>query len=312
MEKKADPLEQVRERLQNIIDNAPEEKSLPARDPFGGYSSHGNDDDIAADVAAEQNWWNAEQARQALTALDGLRTLKEGEVATAESDQKLFFELLTSVGDKEDWWVEIEYAGRMETFCKYCDRYQAEGRQSGSHSPNCLYVKTRQYLENQRRGGKDEVAYGGFHLCPWCGRARSNDPHVKCEHCGLTDKEARHKRNNPQRKEGEVMLWENLQTYCRAFKETDLSSLGSNYTDFASFFAQHKMDYCVRIVAQSPSSCYNDHIVFELRLYVGDGVFGASQRLSTLELCRWRSLNIPHIAQDHCLNMVGNLLKELE
>jgi hypothetical protein len=115
-----------------------------------------------------------------------------------------------------------------------------------------------------------------------------------------------------QRREGKVMLWENLQTYCRAFEETDLSPLGSNYTDFASFFAQHKMDYCVRIVAQSPSSYYMDHVVFELRLYVGDNVFGASQRLSTTELCRLRPLTITLMAQEHCLNMIGNLLENLD
>lgn len=40
----------------------------------------------------------------------------------------------------ETWENESEYAGRMETWCFYCGKYQ-EPREPESHNEGCLHVK---------------------------------------------------------------------------------------------------------------------------------------------------------------------------
>lgn len=40
----------------------------------------------------------------------------------------------------ENWENESEYAGRMETWCFYCGKYQ-EPREPFSHNEGCLHVK---------------------------------------------------------------------------------------------------------------------------------------------------------------------------
>jgi hypothetical protein len=39
---------------------------------------------------------------------------------------------------------ETEYAGRMETYCKFCDAYLTEG---GPHSADCLHTRIKEALK---------------------------------------------------------------------------------------------------------------------------------------------------------------------
>ena len=46
----------------------------------------------------------------------------------------------------ENWENEQEYAGRMETWCFYCGKYQ-EPREPQSHKEDCLHLKALKLAE---------------------------------------------------------------------------------------------------------------------------------------------------------------------
>lgn len=40
-----------------------------------------------------------------------------------------------------NWKMETEYAGRMETFCFYCNTYQGERGDENKHKPDCVHIQ---------------------------------------------------------------------------------------------------------------------------------------------------------------------------
>ncbi len=51
----------------------------------------------------------------------------------------------------ENWENEQEYAGRMETWCNYCGKYQGEryghAGVEATHEENCLHLKALAIVE---------------------------------------------------------------------------------------------------------------------------------------------------------------------
>ena len=84
----------------------------------------------------------------------------------------------------EAWENESEYAGRMETWCYYCGKYQ-EPREPESHNEGCLHVRALAIVNAAQQMRAADI----YPLCPECEcelhLTTAGDHVCRNETCGL-------------------------------------------------------------------------------------------------------------------------------